>query len=411
MIAKRMIDIVGSLLALLLLSPVMLAVAVAVVAKIGRPVLFKQVRPGRGGQPFRMIKFRTMSNARDAEGQLLPDAERLGRFGQTLRSASLDELPELWNVLKGDMSLVGPRPLLMAYLDRYTPEQARRMNMRPGVTGWAQINGRNTLGWDEKFALDTWYVDNWSFWLDIRILFLTVWQVLARRGISAGDHVTMPEFLGSPGRVGASVAIIGAGGQGRIAADALQRSGGVLVAYYDDGRPPLDKLTAPLNGGTSEAIAAGNDLHIAIGSNAIRARVADAIPDARCPTIIHPGAQISEHAAVGAGTLVGAGAIIQTGARVGRHVIVNTGAIVEHDCVVGDFVHLAPGTRLAGDVSIGERTLIGIGAVVLPGVTIGADVIIGAGAVVLGDVPDGVTLVGNPARPVRARRARASRAN
>lgn len=196
MIAKRLIDIIGSLVGLILLSPVILAVAVAIVVKIGRPVFFRQMRPGRHAQPFRMIKFRTMSNARDANGDLLPDAQRLGRFGQTLRSASLDELPELWNVLKGEMSLVGPRPLLMAYVDRYSPDQARRMDVRPGVTGWAQINGRNALRWDEKFRLDTWYVDNWSLWLDIRILFLTVWQVLARRDISAGDHATMPEFLG-----------------------------------------------------------------------------------------------------------------------------------------------------------------------------------------------------------------------
>ena len=400
MIAKRLVDIVGSLVALILLSPVMLGVAIAVAAKIGRPVLFKQVRPGRDGRPFRMIKFRTMSNARDADGQLLPDAERLGRFGQTLRSASLDELPELWNVLIGDMSLVGPRPLLMAYLDRYSPEQARRMAVRPGVTGWAQINGRNSLGWDEKFALDTWYVDNRSLWLDIKILFLTVWQVPARSGISAGDHVTMPEFLGSGTCQPKSVGVIGAGGQGRIAVDALERSGGVLAAYYDDGHPPTEKLTAPLKGGTAEAMASGDDLHVAIGSNAIRARVASQMPDERCPAIIHPDALVSGHATIGAGTLVGAGAIVQTGAKVGRHVIVNTGAIVEHDCVIGDFVHLAPGTRLAGDVTIGERTLIGIGAVVLPGVTIGADAVIGAGAVVLRDVPAGCKLVGNPAKAV-----------
>ncbi len=202
---------------------------------------------------------------------------------------------------------------------------------------------------------------------------------------------------------GARLAIIGAGGQGRIAADAWESAGGVVVAYYDDGRPVLDKLKSPLKGGAAEAIADTNDLHVAIGSNMVRARVADAIPDTRCPVVLHPLAVVSAHATIGAGTLVGAGAIVQTGARVGRHVIVNTGAIVEHDCVIGDFVHVAPGTRLAGDVTIGDRTLIGIGAVVLPGVTIGADVTIGAGAIVVGDLPSGQTFIGNPARLLNRR--------
>lgn len=400
MIVKRLIDIVGALVALILLSPVMLVVAVAIAAKIGRPVLFRQQRPGKDGRPFYMVKFRTMSNARDANGDLLPDSERLGSFGKKLRSASLDELPELWNVLKGEMSLVGPRPLLMAYLDRYSPEQARRMAMRPGVTGWAQINGRNSLGWDEKFALDTWYVDNWSLWLDFRVLFLTVWQVLARRGISAGDHATMPEFMGSPVIGKPAIGIIGAGGHGRTAHHAWERAGGHLIAFYDDGQPPLEKLTAPLMGGAAEAIASSHDLHVAIGNNRIRARIAESIPDLRCPMIVDPHAAVSRYASIGAGTLVDVYAIVQTGAQIGRHVIVNSGAIVEHDCVIGDFVHLAPGTRLAGNVTVGARTMIGVGAVVLPGVTIGPDVVIGAGAVVLRDVPAGQTLVGNPARPI-----------
>lgn len=167
---------------------------------MGRPVLFRQRRPGRGGRPFGMVKFRTMSDARDAEGRLLPDGERLTLVGRFLRATSLDELPELWNVLVGDMSLVGPRPLLMAYLDRYTPEQARRHDVKPGVTGWAQINGRNAISWDEKFALDTWYVDNRSLWLDMRILYATVMQVVRRKDINSAEAATMPEFLGRGGQ-------------------------------------------------------------------------------------------------------------------------------------------------------------------------------------------------------------------
>lgn len=182
--------------ALLVLSPVLLGVAYMVRKNLGSPVLFRQVRPGMHGKPFEMIKFRTMLDAVDAQGNVLPDEVRLTPFGRFLRSTSLDELPELWNVLKGDMSLVGPRPLLMEYLPLYSPEQARRHEARPGVTGWAQINGRNAISWEDKFKLDVWYVDNQSLWLDIRIIFLTVKKVLVREGISAAGDATMPIFKG-----------------------------------------------------------------------------------------------------------------------------------------------------------------------------------------------------------------------
>jgi len=165
--------------------------------KLGAPVFFKQTRPGLYGKPFQMIKFRTMTNARDDHGALLPDAERLTAFGRFLRSSSLDELPELWNVFKGEMSLVGPRPLLMEYLPLYSKEQARRHEARPGITGWAQVNGRNAISWEDKFLLDVWYVDNQSFRLDIKILILTIWKVLVRTGISAHGEPTMPRFTGN----------------------------------------------------------------------------------------------------------------------------------------------------------------------------------------------------------------------
>lgn len=195
--AKRALDLVASLLGLIVLSPVLVVVAVLVAVRLGRPVLFKQVRPGLHGQPFPMYKFRTMTDQRDAAGRLLPDEQRLTPFGRFLRSTSLDELPELFNVLIGHMSLVGPRPLLMEYLDRYTTEQARRHEVRPGITGWAQVNGRNALSWAERFKLDVWYVDNVSLWLDLRILFMTVRKVVKRDGIAAEGHVTMPVFNGT----------------------------------------------------------------------------------------------------------------------------------------------------------------------------------------------------------------------
>ena len=193
---KRLLDIFASFSGLLVLSPVLLLVFLLVRVQMGSPALFRQVRPGLHGKPFLMVKFRTMLDAVDSRGNALPDDQRMTRLGSLLRSTSLDELPELWNVLKGDMSLVGPRPLLMEYLPLYSPEQARRHDVRPGVTGWAQVNGRNALSWDEKFKLDVWYVDNQSLWLDIKILFMTVKKVLVREGISAEGEVTMTKFTG-----------------------------------------------------------------------------------------------------------------------------------------------------------------------------------------------------------------------
>ena len=194
---KRLIDITASSAALVALSPVLAVTAYKVKKDLDSPVLFKQTRPGLNGKPFEMIKFRTMKDATDKDGNPLPDSERLTPFGQKLRSTSLDELPELWNVLKGDMSLVGPRPLLMEYLPLYSNEQARRHNVRPGVTGYAQVNGRNAISWEQKFALDTWYVDNQSLWLDFKILAKTVKQVLVKDGISAEGEATMSKFTGS----------------------------------------------------------------------------------------------------------------------------------------------------------------------------------------------------------------------
>lgn len=194
---KRLFDLTASTTGLLVLSPVLAGLALAVRVKLGSPVFFRQVRPGLHGRPFEMVKFRTMRNAHDSNGNLLPDDQRMTPLGSFLRSSSLDELPELWNVIRGDMSLVGPRPLLMQYLDRYTADQARRHEVRPGITGWAQVNGRNSLEWEDRLEMDVWYVDNQSLWLDLKILALTVGKVFRRDGVAAEGHVTMPEFMGS----------------------------------------------------------------------------------------------------------------------------------------------------------------------------------------------------------------------
>lgn len=194
---KRTFDFFVSLFAIIILLPVIVAVAVLIRFKLGSPILFTQQRPGFNGTVFKMMKFRTMLDGKDKHGNLLPDNERMTKFGAFLRSTSLDELPGLFNVLKGDMSLVGPRPLLVQYLPLYSTEQARRHNVRPGITGWAQVNGRNAISWEDKFKLDVWYVDNQSFWLDLKILFLTVKKVFVREGISADGHVTIEPFKGS----------------------------------------------------------------------------------------------------------------------------------------------------------------------------------------------------------------------
>lgn len=191
---KSILDRGVAICGLIILSPMFIGTIVLVWLYLGRPILFRQRRPGRFSTPFVLLKFRTMSERRDETGKLLPDAKRMTRIGRFLRATSLDELPQLWNVLRGDISLVGPRPLLMEYLPRYSPEQARRHDVMPGITGWAQVNGRNALNWEEKFTLDNWYVDNWSLNLDLSILLSTLKCVLRREGISSGEHATMPEF-------------------------------------------------------------------------------------------------------------------------------------------------------------------------------------------------------------------------
>ena len=196
LVVKKVIDRLAALTALVMLSPLTAIVSLAIRLTMGRPVLFRQPRPGLNGRPFHALKFRTMSDDRDETGRLLPDVSRITGLGAFLRSTSLDELPQLWNVLRGEVSLVGPRPLLMQYLDRYTAAQARRHEVLPGITGWAQINGRNALSWEEKFDLDVWYVDHWSLKLDAIILIRTIGRVMTRRGIASEGHATMPEFLG-----------------------------------------------------------------------------------------------------------------------------------------------------------------------------------------------------------------------
>lgn len=197
MMIKRFMDVVISLIAFIMLAPLFVLIGIVIALTMGHPIIYRQIRPGLHGIPFKLYKFRTMNNERDPHGYLLPDRMRLTGIGRRLRSWSLDELPELWNVLCGDMSLVGPRPLLMQYLDRYTPEQRRRHEVKPGLTGWAQVNGRNAITWEEKFKLDVWYIDHWSLWLDLKIIGITIGKILKREGITHLGQATMEEFKGT----------------------------------------------------------------------------------------------------------------------------------------------------------------------------------------------------------------------
>lgn len=387
----------------------MLATAIVVRMKLGAPILFKQKRPGLHGKPFYLYKFRTMTDERDESGKLLPDSVRLTSTGKWIRKLSLDELPQLFNVLKGELSLVGPRPLLMEYLPLYSKEQIRRHEVKPGITGWAQVNGRNAISWDDKFALDVWYVDHKSFLLDLKILFLTFIKVFKREGINQDDHVTVEKFTGNlkQGELEVEhIVLIGAGGHSKVIQDIINTSNSIkLSAILDD----TYNETVIEDGITHGPIHFLNDLNkndfkfcIAIGNNETRKKLYKSlnIPLDRYVTLIHPSAIISPNVKIGNGTVIMPRAVINADVEVGNHCIVNTGAVVEHDNIISSYAHISPNATLAGTVKVGEGTQIGAGATVIQGKSIGDWSTIGAGAVVIENVSNNVTAVGVPAKMI-----------
>jgi sugar O-acyltransferase (sialic acid O-acetyltransferase NeuD family) len=311
------------------------------------------------------------------------------------------------------MSLVGPRPLLPEYLKLYSHEQLRRHDVRPGITGWAQVNGRNDVAWEERLARDAWYVDHYSLWLDIRIMLATAWQILQPRGIAMPGHATMPRFAGQQhsefhaGRnstgYGRNAIVIGAGGHAKVVISALHAAGWRVEAAYDDDPTKLGQriLGVEIRGPISDLDPQSpTRAVIALGDAALRRSIAfhfgfDWI------TAVHPTAWVDPTATVGPGVVVCAGAVIQPGCRIGRHAIVNTQAGIDHDCRIGDFAHVGPGANLAGGVRIGADSLIGTGANVIPGICVGARTTVGAGATVIDDLPDDIVAVGCPARVTR----------
>lgn len=411
---KRCFDLLCSALLLLSLAPVMAIIAACVFIALGSPVLFRQQRPGLHGKLYMLFKFRTMKDVRDPNGNPLPDHDRLTRLGRFLRSTSLDELPELLNVLAGQMSLVGPRPLLMHYLGLYNEEQLRRHNVLPGVTGWAQVNGRNAILWQERFKLDVWYVDNLSFRLDVRILLMTVSRVLRRQGINAEGEASMPEFRGNNPekmtvRTNKSLYIYGASGHAKVIVDIAECMGGWTICGILDDNPESELflgyqvLNAREN--LSRLDPHRDNIVIAIGANLARSQLGALIAGRGfiLPALIHPTAVIARNVTVGAGTVIMAGVVINPSTAIGGLCILNTACTVDHDCVIGQAVHISPGAHLAGGVIVGDESWIGIGASIIQQCKIGSRSMIGAGAVVINDVADDVTVVGVPARSVAPR--------
>lgn len=404
---KRLCDVCLSFFGCLILLPVIAVVALLVAIRLGQPILFSQVRPGLQGRPFKMYKFRSMRDAVNAQGEPLPDAQRMTAFGAFLRASSLDELPGLWNVLKGDMSLVGPRPLLMEYLPLYSSEQQRRHDVKPGITGWAQVNGRNAISWQQKFQYDIWYVDNQSFWLDMKIVALTIKKVFVREGISAVGEVTMSKFLGD--KPAKKLAILGAGGHAKVVADTAECCGWTNIDFFDDNWPTTQCVGHwSVVGNTNTLLARLHEFEgvvVAIGRNDIRCLKLTELSSVGAPliSVIHPTATISRYATIGIGSVIFAGVVVNMDAVIGVGAILNTGCSIDHDCLLDDYVHISPGARVAGNVHIGRCTWIGIGASVKHSINIGSNVRVGASAAVVRDVADNMTVIGVPAKAIETR--------
>ena len=343
----------------------------------------------------KVIKFKTMTDERDTDGNFLPDENRLTKVGKFVRSTSIDELPQLFNVLKGDMALIGPRPLLVQYLPLYSKEQARRHEVRPGITGWAQCNGRNAISWTRKFELDVWYVDHCSFLLDLRILFITLKKVFVREGISqdgtGDDGGFLQEIIKSR-----YVFVWRKWSQAKVIIDILCAQGSQVEGLIDDNSEIRELHGYPVFHGRSDLF----PLIISIGDNRIRRMISQHMQGV-FGRAIHPSAIVSPSATIGEGTVIMQGAIVQADAQIGKHCIINTGASIDHESVIADYVHISPHSTLCGNVYVGEGSWIGAGSIVIPGLRIGRWCVIGAGSVVTKDIPDGVLAVGNRCKIIK----------
>lgn len=393
---KRILDFLLSVIGFIILSPLFLFITLFLaIANNGKP-FFIQRRPGYKGEIFSIIKFKTMNDKKDNEGNLLSDEKRLTAIGRFVRKTSLDEIPQLLNVIIGDMSLIGPRPLLTQYMHLYSPYQNRRHEVKPGITGWAQVNGRNAIDWEAKFDYDVYYVENISFLLDVKILFKTIKKILVSEGITAQNSATIEPFSGNT-----DVIVFGGGGHSKVVLDILFEESKYNVKDVFDDNPKCNEIF-----GVKVSLTPNDDYFknknciIAIGNNDIRKKIVTNLETNYVMTI-HPTAVVSKFAKIGHGTQIMATAVINPDVEIGHHCIVNTGAIIEHDCILEDYVHVSPSATLGGSVKVGEGTQIGMAASVLPNLEIGKNVMVGAGSVVTENIPDNAVVVGVPGKIIK----------
>lgn len=395
---KRPMDICLSLIAIVVLSPILLLIGALVGIKLGSPIIFRQKRIGYEEKIFTLYKFRTMTEGKDNDGKLLPDEKRLTKFGVFLRKFSLDELPELWNVLKGDMSIIGPRPLLIQYLPLYNEEQSRRHNIRPGLSGLAQISGRNSISWEEKFSMDIQYMSKVTFIGDWKIILRTLKKVFVPEGIHSETSATMEAFGGNKKKL----IILGAGGHGKVVVDLAQRVGYQVIGFLDDSPTKKNVFGFEVLGDLNkmEEYCGEVEFVIALGSGKDR-RELDQSNQVQWATLIHPTACIGMEVKIGEGTVVMANAVINSATTIGRHCIINSGSVVEHDNIIGNYTHISPNVTLGGNVEVGENCHLGIGSVVRNGLGVTGESVVGAGAVVVKNITIRGTYIGVPARCIR----------
>lgn len=414
LLVKRLFDIVSSVLGIILLSPLLIIVALLIRVNLGSPIFFIQERIGKENKIFKLIKFRTMKSIKDKDGKEKDDSLRMTKFGKVLRSLSIDELPELINILKGEMSLIGPRPLLVEYLSLYDEEQIKRHNVLPGLTGLAQVNGRNNLSWTDRFKLDVEYVENWSLLLDINIFFKTFVKLFKREGISKEGMATKDRFMGSNSKKTKDIVIIGAGGFGREVAWLIEEineanSEWNLLGFIDENKDNIGKVSYGYKIlGDLNYFKDKNNLYYvcAIGNATSRKKIIEKCYkyNIKAAILIHPSVMFQRKLVdISEGAIICAGNILTTNIKIKRHAIINLSCTIGHDVIIDEFVTLYPGVNLSGNCSVGTSTELGTGSKVIQGKSIGSDCVIGAGAVVINDIKDGCTAVGVPAKVIKYR--------
>lgn len=416
---KRPIGFLGALVALIIFSPIMLILmAVLYFANKGAGVFFLQARPGKNAVIFKAIKFKTMTDERDSEGNLLPDGERITPVGHFIRSTSLDELPQLINILKGEMAFIGPRPLLISYLPLYTQEQMHRHDVLPGLSGLAQINGRNNIPWEKKFELDLYYIDHIGPLMDMKIFLKTIVKVFMRSDIntSSGKSATMELFTGTNNKKNENmkdIAILGMGGLGREILSLIKEINKVenkwnIIGFFDDGYSPGYECHGLKNHGGINLLNSWDRplaLVIAIGSPNTKKSIYNKIINKNIyyPTLIHPCAVIADPDSVriGEGSLICANNMITCDIVIGKFVLLNLSCTLGHDTIIKDFCAFMPTCNISGECVIEEGTYCGTGVKIINKITIGRDTIVGAGSVVVRSLPSGCTAVGSPAKPIK----------